>query len=44
MPAILNKDGVERRIRLKLTKEECTKLQNSIDIIKKSINELNVNK
>ena len=40
LPAILNKDGVERRIRLKLTKEECAELQNSIDVIKSNINEL----
>ncbi len=43
MPAILNKDGVERRIRLKLTKEECDKLQHSIDVIKDNIEELNKN-
>lgn len=40
LPAILNKDGVERRIRLKLTDEECDKLQHSIDIIKENINAL----
>ena len=38
LPAILNKDGVERRIRLKLTADEALKLQNSIDIIKDNIN------
>ena len=43
MPAILNKDGVERRIRLKLTQEECNKLQHSIDVIKDNIEELNKN-
>ena len=43
MPAILNKDGVERRIRLKLTQEECDKLQYSIDVIKDNIEELNKN-
>lgn len=37
MPAILNKDGVERRIRLNLTEEESVKLQNSIDVIKENI-------
>lgn len=37
MPAILNRDGAERRVKLKLTEEECAKLQNSIDIIKKNI-------
>lgn len=40
LPAILNKDGVERRIRLKLTDEECDKLQHSIDVIKENINAL----
>lgn len=40
MPAILNKDGVQRRIHLKLTEEESIKLQNSIDIIKENISEL----
>jgi len=40
LPAILNKDGVERRIRLKLTDEEYNKLQNSIDVIKENINAL----
>ena len=40
MPAILNKDGVERRIRLNLTDEESKKLQNSIDVIKENINNL----
>ena len=40
MPAILNKDGVERRIRLNLTDEESIKLQKSIDIIKDNINNL----
>ena len=43
MPAILNKDGVERRIRLKLTQKECDKLQYSIDVIKDNIEELNKN-
>lgn len=37
LPAILNKNGVERRIPLKLTKEEETKLQHSIDVIKENI-------
>ena len=40
MPAILNKDGIERRIRLNLTDEESIKLQKSIDIIKDNINNL----
>ena len=37
LPAILNKDGAERRVHLNLTKEESEKLQNSIDIVKENI-------
>lgn len=37
LPAILNSNGVERRIRIKLSEEETIKLQNSIDIIKNNI-------
>lgn len=37
LPAILNKDGAERRVYLKLTEEEERKLQNSINIIKSNI-------
>ena len=37
MPAIVNSNGAERRIRLKLTKEEEDKLSNSIRIIKENI-------
>lgn len=37
LPAILNEKGVQRRIKLKLTSEEETKLQNSIDVIKENI-------
>ena len=40
MPAILNKDGANRRVYLKLTDEETKKLQSSIDIIKENINNL----
>ena len=40
LPAILNKDGAERRIYLNLTEEESSKLQNSINIIKENINSL----
>ena len=36
----MSEDGVERRIRLKLTDEECDKLQHSIDVIKENINAL----
>ena len=42
LPAILNKNGVERRIPLKLTKEEEIKLQHSIDVIKENINSVNM--
>ena len=41
LPAILNKNGVERRIYLKLSEQENKKLQNSINIIKQNINSLN---
>lgn len=37
LPAILNETGIKGRIKLKLTPEEETKLQNSIDIIKENI-------
>ena len=40
MPAILNKDGADRRVYLKLTKEEEDKLQNSINIIKRNLNDI----
>lgn len=40
LPAILNKDGAERRVYLNLTDEETQKLQNSINIIKENINSL----
>ncbi len=40
LPAILNSNGVQRRIKLKLTKEEEDKLQHSIDVIKENINSL----
>lgn len=41
LPTIVNKDGAERRVYLKLTEEESQKLQNSINIIKENINSLN---
>ena len=40
LPAIVNKDGAERRVYLKLTKEESNKLQNSINIIRENIKSL----
>ena len=42
MPAIINKDGADRRVYLKLNKEETKKLQNSINIIKENINSINL--
>lgn len=38
MPSIVNANGAERRIRLKLTEDEETKLSNSIKVIKENIN------
>ena len=40
LPAIVNKNGADRLIKLKLTKEEEDKLKKSISIIKNSINNL----
>ena len=40
LPAIVNKNGADRLIKLKLTEEEKEKLNKSISIIKKSINNL----
>jgi len=40
VPAIINKNGVEKRIYIKLTKEEEDKLKNSIDTIKKNIDSI----
>ena len=42
LPAIINKDGADRRVYLKLNKEETKKLQNSINIIKENINSINL--
>lgn len=40
LPAIVNKNGADRLIKLKLTKEEEDKLKKSISIIKNSINNI----
>lgn len=40
LPAIVNRNGVERRILLKLTEEEERELQHSIDVIKENINSI----
>ena len=42
LPAIINKEGAQKRIYLKLTDEETNKLQESINIIKSNINSLNI--
>jgi len=41
LPTIVNKNGAERRVYLKLTEEESQKLQKSINTIKENINSLN---
>lgn len=41
-PTIINKDGAKERIFVKLNEEETDKLQNSIDVIKKAINSINL--
>ena len=38
LPAIINSDGVKKKIYIELNEEETKKLQNSIDIIKEAIN------
>ena len=40
LPAIVNKDGADRRVYLKLTEEESRKLEQSINTIKENINSL----
>ena len=40
LPAILNDKGAERRIKLELTPEEASKLQDSITTIKNNINSI----
>lgn len=40
LPAIINVNGVSRKIYVNLTKEEEEKLQNSVDIIKDAINKI----
>ena len=42
LPAIINKNGAERRVYLKLNEEETQKLQNSINVIKENINSINL--
>ena len=43
LPAIVNKNGADRRCYLKLNENESKKLQNSINIIKENIDNLNLN-
>jgi L-lactate dehydrogenase len=42
LPAIINKNGADRRVYLKLNEEETQKLQNSINVIKENINTINL--
>ena len=42
LPVIVNQNGAERRVYLKLTEEEEQKLQKSIDTIKENINSINI--
>ena len=42
LPAVLNKDGISKRVYLKLTDEEEDKLQNSINVIKNNINSVDL--
>lgn len=42
LPAVLNKEGISKRVYLKLTDEEETKLQNSINVIKNNINSVDL--
>ena len=42
LPAIVNQNGAERRVYLKLTEEEKEKLQNSINVIKENINSVKI--
>lgn len=41
LPSVINKNGAERKINIKLNEEETNKLINSINILKTAINELN---
>ena len=41
MPVIVNQNGADRRVYLKLTNEEEEKLQNSINVIKNNISSIN---
>lgn len=40
LPAIINSDGVKKKIYIELNEDETKKLQNSIDIIKEAINKI----
>ena len=42
LPSILNKDGVKSRIYINLTDDEKNKLQSSVDIIKKAIENIDI--
>ena len=40
LPAVINKKGISSRVYVELNQEEVEKLQNSIDIIKSAISEI----
>lgn len=42
MPAVINKTGIKGVMKIKLTNEEATKLEDSIEILKENINNLEV--
>lgn len=42
LPAVLNKDGISKRVYLKLSDEENDKLKNSINVIKNNINSVDL--
>ena len=41
LPSVINKNGADRKINIKLNEEETNKLMNSINILKTAIDELN---
>ena len=42
MPSVINKTGIKGVMKIKLTNEEATKLEDSIEILKENINNLEV--
>ena len=43
LPSVINKNGAERKIDIELNEEETGKLNNSINILKNAIDEINNN-